>query len=144
MPIHTGPEAHQASCTMGTGSFLGIRWTRCGDNHTTFSSIKVANGMELYLCACTGMLWAELYLCTVPVSLQSAYNTSFNDVNAMQIMLQLCTNCWYVSINTTFKVQYTYDTKLSKALIWWDKSTGFKKCLLVKVFYNIYAYKVII
>jgi len=72
MPIHTGPEAHQASCTMGTKSFLGVQWTGCGANHTPFSGIKVANVMELYLCACTGMLWAELYLYTVPVPLQSA------------------------------------------------------------------------
>jgi len=26
-PAQTGPEAHPASCTMGTGSFLGVR---CG------------------------------------------------------------------------------------------------------------------
>jgi len=26
-PVQTGPEAHPASCTMGTGSFLGVR---CG------------------------------------------------------------------------------------------------------------------
>jgi len=26
-PVHTGPEAHPASCTMGTGSFPGVR---CG------------------------------------------------------------------------------------------------------------------
>ena len=24
-PVHTGPGAHPASCTMGTGSFLGVR-----------------------------------------------------------------------------------------------------------------------
>ena len=24
-PAHTGPEAHPASCKMGTGSFLGVR-----------------------------------------------------------------------------------------------------------------------
>jgi len=26
-PVQTGPEAHPASCTMGTGSFPGVR---CG------------------------------------------------------------------------------------------------------------------
>ena len=26
-PVHTGPEAHPASCTMGTGAFPGVR---CG------------------------------------------------------------------------------------------------------------------
>ena len=24
-PVQTGPEAHPASCTVGTGSFLGVR-----------------------------------------------------------------------------------------------------------------------
>jgi hypothetical protein len=24
-PVQTGPEAHPASCTMGTGSFLGVK-----------------------------------------------------------------------------------------------------------------------
>jgi len=28
-PLQTGPEAHPASCTMGTGSFLGVRCCRC-------------------------------------------------------------------------------------------------------------------
>jgi len=27
-PVHTGPEAHPASCTMGTGSFPGVRCCR--------------------------------------------------------------------------------------------------------------------
>jgi len=27
-PVQTGPEAHLASCTMGTGSFLGVRCCR--------------------------------------------------------------------------------------------------------------------
>ena len=27
-PVQTGPEAHPASCTMGTGSFAGVRCCR--------------------------------------------------------------------------------------------------------------------
>jgi len=27
-PVQTGPEAHPASCTMGTGSFQGVRCCR--------------------------------------------------------------------------------------------------------------------
>jgi len=27
-PVQTGPEAHPASCTMGTGSFPGVRYCR--------------------------------------------------------------------------------------------------------------------
>jgi len=25
-PVQTGPEGHTASCTMGTGSFPGLKW----------------------------------------------------------------------------------------------------------------------
>ena len=28
-PVQTDPEAHPASCTMGTGSFPGVRCCRC-------------------------------------------------------------------------------------------------------------------
>jgi hypothetical protein len=28
-PVQTGPEAHPASCTKGTGSFPGVRCGRC-------------------------------------------------------------------------------------------------------------------
>ena len=28
-PVHTGPEAHPASCTMSTGSFPGVKSGRC-------------------------------------------------------------------------------------------------------------------
>ena len=27
-PVQTGPGAHTASCTMGTGSFLGVKYSR--------------------------------------------------------------------------------------------------------------------
>jgi hypothetical protein len=31
--IQTGPGAHPDSCTMGTGSFLGVKWPGCGADH---------------------------------------------------------------------------------------------------------------
>jgi hypothetical protein len=46
-PVQTGPEAHPASCTMGTGS-LPVVW--CGRGVTlTPSSAEVKNRVELYL-----------------------------------------------------------------------------------------------
>ena len=49
-PVQIGPEAHPASCTMGTGSFLGVR---CGRGVTlTPHPILVPrskNRLELYL-----------------------------------------------------------------------------------------------
>jgi len=32
-PAQTGSEAHPASYTMGTGSFLGVKWPGRGDDH---------------------------------------------------------------------------------------------------------------
>jgi hypothetical protein len=43
-PVQTGPEAHPASCTMGTGSFPG----RDADPSPP-SSAEVKNRVELYL-----------------------------------------------------------------------------------------------
>ena len=32
-PVQTGPGAHPASCTIGTGSFLGVKWPGRGVDH---------------------------------------------------------------------------------------------------------------
>ena len=47
-PVQTGPEAHPASCTMGTGSFPGVRCSR-GMTLTPHppSSAEVKNRVEL-------------------------------------------------------------------------------------------------
>jgi hypothetical protein len=49
-PVQTGPEVHPASCTMGTGSFLGgkVRPGRDADPSPP-SSAEVKNRVELYL-----------------------------------------------------------------------------------------------
>jgi hypothetical protein len=39
--VQTGPEAHPASCTMGTGSFPGIKRPGCGADHPPPSSAEV-------------------------------------------------------------------------------------------------------
>ena len=40
-PVQTGPGAHPASCTMGTGSFPGVKWPVCGAHHSFPSSAEV-------------------------------------------------------------------------------------------------------
>jgi hypothetical protein len=37
-PVQTGHGAHPASCTMDTGSFLGVKRPRCGVDHPPFSA----------------------------------------------------------------------------------------------------------
>jgi len=39
--VQTGPEAHPASCTVGTGSFLLVKRTGCGVYHPLPSSAEV-------------------------------------------------------------------------------------------------------
>ena len=40
-PFQTGPETHPASCTMGTGSFPGVRCGRGGDDDPSPPSSKL-------------------------------------------------------------------------------------------------------
>jgi hypothetical protein len=42
--IQTGPGAHPASCTMGTGSFTGVKRTELGADHPPPPSTEVENG----------------------------------------------------------------------------------------------------
>jgi hypothetical protein len=39
--VQTGPEAHPASCTVGSGSFPKVKWSRRGANHLPSSSAEV-------------------------------------------------------------------------------------------------------
>jgi len=54
-PVQTGSEAHPASYTMGTGSFLGR-----GIDHPLPSSVEVKETVELYLYSPSGPSWPVL------------------------------------------------------------------------------------
>ena len=67
-PIQTGPGAHSASYTMGTGSFLELKRPERGVDHPSPSSAKVKERVELYLYSPSGPLWPAIgwtlpYLC---------------------------------------------------------------------------------
>jgi hypothetical protein len=47
--VQTGPGAHPASCTMGTGSFPGVKRPGRGVDHPPSSSVRVKERVELYL-----------------------------------------------------------------------------------------------
>jgi len=59
-PIQTGREAHPASCTMGTGSFLGVKRSGRGVDHPPPSSAEVKDRVELYLFSPYGPSWPVL------------------------------------------------------------------------------------
>jgi len=48
-PVQTGPKAHPASCTMGTGSFPGVKRPGRDADPSSPSSAEVKNRVELYL-----------------------------------------------------------------------------------------------
>jgi hypothetical protein len=59
-PVQTGPGAHSASCTMGTGSFPGVKRPGHGVDHPPPSSAKVKERVELYLYSPSGPSWPVL------------------------------------------------------------------------------------
>jgi hypothetical protein len=56
IPVQTGPGVHPASCTMGTGSFLGVKRPGCGVDHLPPPSADVKERVELYLFSLSGPL----------------------------------------------------------------------------------------
>ena len=48
------PGAHSASCTMGTGSFRGVKRPEGGINHPPPSSAEVEGRVQLYICSSSG------------------------------------------------------------------------------------------
>jgi hypothetical protein len=59
-PVQTGPGACPASCTMGSGSFPGVKRPGGGVNHPPPSSAKVKERVELYLYSPSRPSWSVL------------------------------------------------------------------------------------
>jgi len=54
--VQTDPEAHPASCTMGTGSFPGVNQPESGVDHPPPLRAEVKERVELYLYSPSGLL----------------------------------------------------------------------------------------
>ena len=59
-PVQTGPGAHPASYTTGTGSFPGVKRPGRGVDHPPLSSGEVEGRVELYICSPSGSSWPVL------------------------------------------------------------------------------------
>jgi hypothetical protein len=59
-PVQTGPGAHPASYTMGTGSFPGIKRQERGVNHPSPSRTEVKETVEIYLYSLSGLSWSVI------------------------------------------------------------------------------------
>jgi hypothetical protein len=60
--IQTGPGAHPASYTMGTGYFPGVKRPGRGVDHPPSSSTEVKEELELYLYSPSGPSWPVIGL----------------------------------------------------------------------------------
>jgi hypothetical protein len=56
-PVQTGPGAHPASCTVGTGSFPALKRPGRGVDHPPLYSAEVGGRSELYICSPSGPSW---------------------------------------------------------------------------------------
>ena len=56
-PVQTGPGAHPASYTMGTGSFLEVKRPGRGVVHPPTSSANVEGSVELFICSPSRPSW---------------------------------------------------------------------------------------
>ena len=70
--IQTGPGAHPAYHTMGTGSFPGVKRPRRGVDHPITSSAEVKERVELFLCSSSGFSWPVIGR-TLPLQAFSNY-----------------------------------------------------------------------
>ena len=62
-PVQTGPGAYPASCTMGNGSFLGVKRPGRGADHPLSSKCRGNETLGLYLYSPLGLdvlLWEHL------------------------------------------------------------------------------------
>jgi hypothetical protein len=60
MPVQTGPGAHTASYTMGTGSFPGVKQLGRRTDHPPLPSAEVKNRVGLYIYSPFGPSWPIL------------------------------------------------------------------------------------
>jgi len=59
-PVQTGPAAHPASCTMGTGSFPGVKLQGHGVDHPPATSAEVKEREKIYFYSHSGCSWPVL------------------------------------------------------------------------------------
>ena len=60
VPVQTGPGAHPASYTMGTGSFTGVKRLGRGVDRPTPFSVEVKERVQLYFYFPSGPSWPVL------------------------------------------------------------------------------------
>ena len=99
-PFQTGPGAHQASYTMGTGSFPGVKRPGRVVNHSPPSSAEVKERVELYLYSPFGPSWPVIGW---PFTLLLLFL-----INSLKIIVLCCFNMWFLIIFYVFSFVVCY------------------------------------
>ena len=60
-PVQTGPGAYITSCTMGTGSFPGVKQPQCGADHPPPSQCRGHERLRLYFYSQSWTHWAVIW-----------------------------------------------------------------------------------
>jgi hypothetical protein len=105
----TGPGAYPASCTMGTGSFPGVKRPGRGVDHPPPSSAEVKERVELYLYSPSGPSWPVLGW-TLPLPLPLPFTpTSFHAAHGDFTFTPTCNQSrhWIVIMNMMITVIIT-------------------------------------
>jgi hypothetical protein len=75
--LETGPGAHPASCTMGTGSFPGVKRPGRGANHPPHLAPRLKK--------------EQMYTCTPPLGLHELYLYLYLYCTSVFLKVQVCT-----------------------------------------------------
>ena len=67
-PVQTGPGAYPASCTMGTGSFPGVKRPGCGADHPPPSKCRGHERVGLYFYSPSGPSWPVIEKANQPTN----------------------------------------------------------------------------
>ena len=78
-PVRTGPGAYPASCTMGTGSFPGVKRPGCGADHPPPPKRRGHERVELYLYSPSGPSWPVMGRTLPFASPQPSRKKKFSD-----------------------------------------------------------------
>ena len=66
--VQTGPGAHPSSCTMGTGSFPGVKRPGCGVDHLPPASAEIKERVEIYVYSLNPQVTCALSWKCIPTS----------------------------------------------------------------------------
>jgi len=113
--VQTGPGTHPASCTMGNGSFPGVRRPGRDVDHPPRSSAEVKERVELYLYSPAGPSWPVLGW-SLPCSsidwqiknVEKKFDFKFYTFNCFYSMAYFCLSSyklWFEMVTNTLALE---------------------------------------